>query len=685
MSKNILKNVTSEDFVKLRFPNSPATDGTKCVFSIRGINEKTNQYQGALFLKILEEDNYHQFTSGTHYDTSPKFSPSGEFLAFISSRSGKGMQVYVMPTTGGEALEVTTFPKGIIDYTWSHDSKSIHVTARVNKKELEAIINPKLDETPSNVLNPAEFSAYKAKKESQEEMNTDPRVITEAYCRMLTFYLDGRFIQPFVIPIPNFSFDEKEKEKEKIVHVGEFGYHYTLGTFSLDDDNVYIFRYSEDPSISMKQELLRVSISEMSSEKLMEAFARWIQQVNLSPDGRYVSFEGLREDKGAYDDVQIFLYDTLADKKSEIICITKDYNRSVIQSQWFDSQTLFFLSPADGKINIHKINIDTGEVTLIAGGDRNINSFGIFPNKNRIVYSVSHYSYPSDIFWSDLEGKNEERITEVNEEFLNTHNIAKSEEFSFEREGTQFQGWILTPRDHNSEEKLPVVLEIHGGPAAMWSSHEITLWHEWNVLVGQKNAVVFCNPRGSDGYGAEFRGAVHANWGHLPANDILQGLDTALEKFSYLDKNRVAVTGGSYGGYMTAWLATTQSNRFKAAVSQRGVYEFLNFGMTTDIAIWMEFQYKGELLDQFSEFWNDQPMVHIKKLQTPLLIIHSDNDFRVPIGTAEQLFWLGKRYGKIIELVRYPRDGHELSRSGEPRHIIDRINRTAGWIKKYNT
>ncbi len=683
MPNHILNNVTSEDFVKLKFPNSPTTDGTNCVFSIRGINEKTNQYQGALYLKNIEKENYHQFTAGTHYDVSPKYSPSGEYLAFISSRSGKGMQVYVMPTNGGEALEVTNFPKGIIDYTWNHDSKSILVIARVNKEELEGLTGSKKDETPSYVLNPIEFNVHKAKKSSQDEMNTDPRVITEAFNRMLTFYLDGRFIQPFVIPVPIFSIDEKKKEKKKIVHVGEIGYHYALGTFSLDDNHVYIFRNSEDPSISMKQELLRVSISDMITEKLMEAFARWIQSVNLSPDGRYLSFEGTREDKGVYDDVQIFLYDTISNENSEI-CITEDYNRSVMQSQWFDSQTLFFLSPADGKINIHKINIETGEVTLIAGGDRNINSFGIFPNKNRLVYAVSHYSYPSDIFWSDLEGKNEVRITEANKEFLNTHNIAKSEEFSFEREGTQFQGWILTPPDHNSGEKLPVVLEIHGGPAAMWSPHEITLWHEWNVIVGQRNAVVFCNPRGSDGYGAEFRGAVHANWGHLPANDILQGLDTALERFSYLDKNRVAVTGGSYGGYMTAWLATTQSNRFKAAVSQRGVYEYLNFGMTTDSAIWMELQYKGELLDQFSEFWNDQPMVHIKKLQIPLLIIHSDNDYRVPIGTAEQLFWLGKRYGKTVELVRYPRDGHELSRSGEPRHIIDRINRITKWIKKYN-
>lgn len=216
----------------------------------------------------------------------------------------------------------------------------------------------------------------------------------------------------------------------------------------------------------------------------------------------------------------------------------------------------------------------------------------------------------------------------------------------------------------------------------MWSPHTLTLWHEWNTLVSHGYAVVFCNPRGSDGYGIEFRAAVFKNWGEAPGKDILKALDVALTKYPFLDPNRLAITGGSYGGYMTAWLVT-HTDKFKAAVSQRGVYEFLSFSTTTDIPIWFEKQYEGEIIERLAEVWNDSPAAHIKNLNTPLLIMHSDNDFRVPIVNAEQLFWLGKRYKKNVELVRYPRDGHELSRSGEPRHIIDRINRVLSWIKKY--
>ena len=128
MSNNSSNIVLSEDYVNLKFPNSPTTDGTKCIFSIRKINEETNQYQGALYMKILGEEDYFQFTSGTHFDIAPKLSPSGEYLAFLSSRSEKGMQIYMMPTNGGEALKVTNFPQKVIEFTWSHDSKYILVS-----------------------------------------------------------------------------------------------------------------------------------------------------------------------------------------------------------------------------------------------------------------------------------------------------------------------------------------------------------------------------------------------------------------------------------------------------------------------------------------------------------------------------------------------------------------------------
>lgn len=674
------KSIQAEDFVKLYFPNSPALspDGGKLIFSIKSVNEKKNTYRGALYIKTSASEDYMQFTSGTHLDTAPQFSPSGEYLAFLSSRSEMGMQLYIMPVNGGEAFQITKFPKGIQGFNWSPTNNSIHVLARVNEEELEKIQNPEKDISPSFVTDPVEFTVFESRMKQREEMKIDPRVIKDAYCRELTSYLDGRYSQPFIVQLQGFNAGKKG-EKPKIIHAGEFGFHYTLGTFNDNGEYLYVFRYKADPSISLTQELFKVNLKEpMEMNYLLDAYG-WIHDVHISPDGRYLSFEGIREEKIVYDDTQIFLVDL--DESNKAMCLTENYPRSSVSSRWFDEKTLFFLSPVNGKINIYKIDIETHVVTLVVEGERNINSFSVGGKK--IAFSASHVTYPSDIFWSNVDGSEEERITNANKEYLENHSLYKSHEFNFEHDGVQFQGWILTPDNHDGITKLPVALEIHGGPAAMWTPHELTMWHEWNCLVSKGYAVVFCNPRGSDGYGFEFRGSVQANWGNLPANDILMGLNIALKDYQFLNPNRLVVTGGSYGGYMTAWLVT-QTNRFKAAVSQRGVYEFFAFGMTTDIAIWFELQYKGELLDHYQRIWNDQPMAHIRNIETPLLIIHSENDFRVPIVTAEQFFWLGKRYGKTIELIRYPRDGHELSRSGEPRHIIDRINKIINWFEKYN-
>ncbi len=674
--------INSEDFVKLKFLDSPtlSPDGRKLVFAMKKVNQKKNQYKSSLYLKTSEEKEIRRFSHGTHIDTAPQFSPSGEYLAFLSSREEKVIQVFVMSVDGGEAIRVTTFPRGVMGFAWSHDSKLIHVIARVNEEELELILNPK--EPPSFVLESIKFKEYQTKKKQRHALRIDPRVIKSGYYREGTAYLDGRFIQPFVVDISEFDRYLEQKKPMKAIHLGEHGYHFSLGTFHLDDTEVYLSKFKGDPSVSLEQEILKIKISDPTDRIVLGTVFGFIENFQLSPNGKYFSFHAIREEKIVYDDSQIFLFDLEKGESGNFICITEDYNRSAIQSRWLDKNNLLFLSPSDGKINIHKIDIITKKVSSVVEGDRNINFFAISQNGTRLTYEVSHASFPSDIFWSNVDGSEEERVTEVNKQYLETHEPAEAEVFIYEKDGINFQGWVLIPTGCNRQDKIPVVLEIHGGPAVMWTPHEKTMWHEWNTLASKGYAVVFCNPRGSNGYGIEFRSAVFKNWGDLAANDILEALDCAFIKYSFLDPDRVAVTGGSYGGYMTSWLVTN-TNRFKAAITQRGVYEFVAFGTTTDIPIWFEKQYEGEIIERLDDIWKDSPAAHIKNLQTPLLIIHSENDFRVPIVNAEQLFWLGKRYGKIIEFVRYPRDGHELSRSGEPRHIIDRINRISNWIEKY--
>ncbi|MFX1536744.1 MAG: S9 family peptidase [Promethearchaeota archaeon] len=676
----------AEDFVQLRFPNSPALspDGNTLVFSIKSIKDEKNTYKAPLYIKEQGEKGYRQFTTGTHIDTAPQFSPCGKYLAFLSSRSEKGMQVYILLLSGGEAFQITNFPAGVTSFTWSHNSESVHVIASVTQEELQQILEPEKDKAPSFVLNPIEFDAYNSKKKREKELKADPRAISEAYYRFGTDYLDGCFAQPFIVPVslPDETTIETSKKPEKIIYLGEFGHHYILGAFSIDDQFIYLAKAKDDPAISLEQEILKIEISNPKNTTLLGTKIGGIANFRVSPNGKFLSFEAQRETVGVYDDSQIFLYDIEKEESNKFTPITEKYARSAYQSQWITNDELLFLTAKNGRINIYKINVETKNVKEVVSGDRNINLFSVSKNGSKIGYEVSHFLFPVDIFWCDVDGSNEERVTEANKNYLEKHTPVTVEAFTYERDGVKFQGWVLLPPGHDGQEKLPVVLEIHGGPAVMWSPHENTLWYEWNTLISKGYAVVFCNPRGSDGYGIDFRRANFKNWGELPANDILKALDTALEKYSFLDPNRLAVTGGSYGGYMTAWIVT-HDDRFKAAVAQRGVYEFAGFGMTTDIPIWLEKIYEADLVDDYEEIWRDAPLRYIRNLKTPLLIIHSDRDFRAPITSGEQLFWAAKKYKKTVEFVRYPRDGHELSRSGEPRHIIDRINRIEKWITKY--
>jgi len=679
----VQKLISSEDFVKLKFVTTPSlsSDGQKLIFAIRQVDEKKNQYSSALYLFDVFQNHFIRFTSGNSVDTNPQFSPDGKKIAFLSSRGENGMQIYCIDVNGGEAIPITKFPRGIIGFNWSHDSQKIHLIARVNAEELEEVIS-KQDIPPSYVLDPSEFVAFKSRKEEMLKLKNDPKVVKEGYYREGTAYLEGRYSQPFVVSVNGFNDDLSFKPNQNLCHIGGIGFHYTLGVFTKDNSSVILSKFQEDPTLSMKHDIERININEAKNKEHIGIAFGWLNNFQISPNGVLVSYETIREDHTIYDDNQIFLINLENISAPNIRCLTKNFPRSAIQSQWISENSLLFLSPSNGRINIHKIDIEDENVKLAVSGDRNINAFSASLN-NCIAFEASHFSNPSDLYFINLDSSVETCITNINEEYLSDYIPPKLIEIQFENGGFQQQAWLFLPYDYNENDNLPVILEIHGGPAAMWSPHERTMWHEWNTCVANGYAVIFCNPRGSDGYGIEFRASSFKNWGNLPASDIFTCLDFIFERYPFLNHDQIFLTGGSYGGYMTTWLIT-QTNKFKAAVSQRGVYDYLAFSTTTDIPIWFEKQYDGEIIDRLKEIWTDQPIANVRSISTPLLIIHSENDFRVPIVSAEQLFWLCKRYNKEVEFIRYPRDGHELSRSGEPRHIIDRINRILNWFAKYS-
>jgi dipeptidyl aminopeptidase/acylaminoacyl peptidase len=298
-----------------------------------------------------------------------------------------------------------------------------------------------------------------------------------------------------------------------------------------------------------------------------------------------------------------------------------------------------------------------------------------------VAFVAGALDNPCDLYLWRPDGS-EIRLTAINDRLLARRRIASVEEFIFAApDGREVQGWVVRPPDADPAATYPLAVHIHGGPHVMWGPGFRSMWHEWQVAAARGYLVFFCNPRGSEGYGEGWRDAIHANWGVADAPDIHAGIDALIARGG-VDPARVAVTGGSYGGYMTAWLIA-HSDRFACAVAVRGVYNLMTEHGTSDAHELIEYEFDGFPWEMHEKLWQHSPIAHAHKITTPLRILHSELDFRVPISEAEQLFSILRRRKQTVELVRYPREGHELTRSGEPRHRADHMERTLEWFDRY--
>jgi dipeptidyl aminopeptidase/acylaminoacyl peptidase len=260
--------------------------------------------------------------------------------------------------------------------------------------------------------------------------------------------------------------------------------------------------------------------------------------------------------------------------------------------------------------------------------------------------------------------------------------VGDPEELRYEVDGAEVQGWVLTPPEFDPDGQYPLAVEIHGGPHSMWTQSG-SMWHEFQSLAAAGSVVFWCNHRGSVGYGESFATAIERNWGEVTNADVLAGADLVADR-EYVDADQQFVTGGSFGGYMTAWLIG-HTDRFAGAVAQRGVYELSSFYGSTDGAYKLvEGDFDAVPWEEPEFLWERSPATHAPEGATPTLLLHAEGDYRVPICNAELLHRFLRKGGGDTRLVRCPREGHELSRSGEPGHAVDRIERIVRWFDGYS-
>ncbi|HWO75095.1 MAG TPA: S9 family peptidase [Bacillus sp. (in: firmicutes)] len=660
------RGIRPEDLYKLKSVTDPrlSPDGKNLVYVQTEMLKEKNDYSSNLYFISLDQKTSVAWTFGDHRNHSPRWSPAGNELVFVSNRSGKN-QLYKLHLGGGEAKPLTELENGASKPVWSRDGKKIAFSVALKPDE-------KLGE-----------KREEDKKKEEKEKELKPLEVVEMkYKSDASGFLDGKKGQVAILDL----------ESGEITQLTEGVHSHDAEDWSPDGNQLLISsNQDEEKDFSFNLDLYIYNLETGEKKPLTEGKKGMFYGASWSPDGKYIAFLGNEREFENATLSKVWLYDV---EHNNLKCVTDewdvaigDYVAADFQQGavgpgliWTEDSKGFFLQISQqGSTQIVHYALN-GERTDLTPGNEHVYGFTVNAAGTTGVVAVSHPAHPGDLYLVDLKTGKREQLTAVNEEFLAEVELSPAESFVFKgADGWDVQGWIMKPFGFKEGEKYPMILEIHGGPHAMYAN---TYFHEFQVLTAQGYAVLFANPRGSHGYGQKFVNAVRGDYGGNDYNDLMAAVDYALDTFDFIDADRLGVTGGSYGGFMTNWIVG-HTNRFKAAVTQRSISNWISFYGVSDIGYYFtEWQIQADLSD-IEKLWKHSPLAYADKIETPLLILHSEKDYRCPIEQAEQLFIALKRQKKTTKFIRFPESNHELSRSGKPNLRLKRLEAIRDWFIEY--
>ncbi len=337
---------------------------------------------------------------------------------------------------------------------------------------------------------------------------------------------------------------------------------------------------------------------------------------------------------------------------------------------------LYFIATIDDHTELHALNRE-GVISIEYKMDGSMD--GIEVMNNQLYFIGLHKQKLQELYQLDLNTKKQLQLSSFNRKVLKNHYVATPKEIIVKSATHTVKGWVLLPKDYDATKKYPAIMDIHGGPKTVYGK---IFYHEMQYWANEGYVVYFANPRGSDGKGDAFAD-IRGKYGTIDYDDLMKFSDLVLKKFPAIDQSRLFVTGGSYGGFMTNWIVG-HTNRFKAAATQRSISNWLSFHGTSDIGFYFsKDQTSGHPNLDTDLLWNQSPMKYAMLMETPLLFIHSDQDYRCPIEQAMQLFTIIKEKGVPTKLVWFKGETHELSRSGKPQARIKRLTEITSWFEQY--
>ncbi len=690
--------IVASDLMKIATTNSIqiSPDGSKAVMVVnrKAVRNENDYYytRNLYLLDLVGKEEPKQLTFGDRSDLSPQWSPDGKMLAFVRN-DGDKPQIWLLPINGGEARVFSKAEFGAGNPKWSPDGKSIlfsatipiyHIDAKPtwvyerpgrtagdepNIKGMKSDEKKKVASSPDGSLE--EVRAWLAKNASE----SNPRVLFRQDLQgELNLQPDETFAHLFIQTL------DSDKATQLTSGLQDFN----NASWSPDGKAIICDSrvYKIHPDREQDSDIWVIDVSTKNAKQLLTWSGYSLSNPQYSPDGMSISFSA-NSTNGRYYSQSLIATATAAGEKPAIL--TQALDRDATSATWSkDGKTIFFTAQTEGDIPLYSIPAKGGVITKIFGNDSGVNDFDI--NGDKAVIALTETRNPWEVYSLNVkDAKTAKQITQLNEGWIKDREISYPKEYWVTRpDGTKVQYWVMDPIGKKDGNRYKTILNIHGGPSAMWGPGMFSMWHEYQLETAWGYGVVYSNPRGSGGYGDKFKRSNFQDWGTGPAGDILGALDNAIAKNSWINKDLLFVEGGSYAGYMVAWIVG-HDNRFKAANAQRGVYELSTFMGEGNAWRLIPDHFGGYPWDKATREILDanSPLTYVNQINTPLLIIHGDQDLRTGVIQSETLYKSLKILNKPVEYIRYPKEGHELTRSGNPGRMMDHMLRVIEFFERY--